>query len=259
MIVISIWHHRQTWLFVNTAVRHAEFKPAIYIYRCWLPQYWVFGHTIFKQPFFYIHCPLALACKSFVWSFVEFWAVLKLCPTKSCAIFWPPDIYYDWKSLSFIYMYIHLHIRMYQDLLHSNKRLVIMTGFRFFRTGFRWLTNILLLKNSMIFKSWGMIIRWVNDQSPAECFGIIDSRVRQIFFRLYQVLTNPLSKVGKLEKLYRNTSPVRHLPIRWITPPKYKNVSPIRYHALSSNAFPFPLIALWKLDVSQPFCPITNM
>ena len=35
----------------------------------------------------------------------------------------------------------------------------------------------------------------------------------------------------------RNTSPIRHRPIRWITPLKHKNASPTRHHAPSSNAF----------------------
>ena len=46
---------------------------------------------------------------------------------------------------------------------------------------------------------------------------------------------------------YCNTSPIRHQPIGWITPLKYKNVSLIRHHAPSSNAFPFPHIGTVKV------------
>ena len=47
-------------------------------------------------------------------------------------------------------------------------------------------------------------------------------------------------------KYYRNTSPKRHRPIRWITPLKYKNVSFMRHHAPSFNAFPFLQIGTVK-------------
>ena len=46
--------------------------------------------------------------------------------------------------------------------------------------------------------------------------------------------------------LYHNTSPLRHWPVRWITPLTYRNVSLIRHHAHSSNAFPFPQIGTAK-------------
>ena len=46
---------------------------------------------------------------------------------------------------------------------------------------------------------------------------------------------------------YRNTSPIRHRSIRWITPFKYKNVSLIRHHAPKSNAFPGSQICTVKV------------
>ena len=55
-------------------------------------------------------------------------------------------------------------------------------------------------------------------------------------------LQHPTTHQSILVHTYRNTSPIRHRPIRWITPLKYKNVSLIKHHAPSSNAFPFPRI-----------------
>ena len=72
-------------------------------------RYLIFGHTIFKWLSFlhlYSICIensmwLRACWEIVVWSFVEFcWVVLKLRPTKSCAIFFaPPDIYEWEKSL----------------------------------------------------------------------------------------------------------------------------------------------------------------
>ena len=49
--------------------------------------------------------------------------------------------------------------------------------------------------------------------------------------------------------MYRNTSPIRHRPIRWITLLKYKNVSLVRPHAPSFNAFPF-----WRIGTVKDCC-----
>ena len=45
---------------------------------------------------------------------------------------------------------------------------------------------------------------------------------------------------------YRNTSPIRYRPIRWITPLRLKKVSLIRQPAPSSSAFPLLRIATVK-------------
>ena len=46
------------------------------------------------------------------------------------------------------------------------------------------------------------------------------------------------AKSSSIPWMYRDTSPIRHRSIRWIATLKYKNVSLIRHHAPTSNAFP---------------------
>ena len=66
--LLDFWTHNFQATFISTFVVHLHWKFTMWLKICW---------------------------EITVWSFVEFcWAVLKLCPTKSCAIFFaPPDIY----------------------------------------------------------------------------------------------------------------------------------------------------------------------
>ena len=99
--MMTIWHHRQPWHFFISAVYHTEWMP----FTSNIAGVYNIGFLDTQSQsdcHFYICCSFALkptkwlkTCwKTVACSFVELSsALLKLCPTKSCATFYgPPDI-----------------------------------------------------------------------------------------------------------------------------------------------------------------------
>ena len=84
------------------------------------------------------------------------------------------------------------------------------------------------------FVLWGLSLR-VTFCDVSQCGGIT-------LLSLTQIQYLNLTRLVHYKTVYRNATPIRHRPIRWITPFKYKNISLVRHHASNSNAFPFPHI-----------------